>query len=349
MLSFKKQRILVFAMLISILLIVSSSFALAATEPIIWKSSSFGPATNYTQIFHDKCCEAITKASGGRLIVKPFVGGSIVPETKEVDAVDGGVLDMCYGAPMYDIDKWPAASLYSSRPGGLPGQVLRRWFNYGGGAELVNKMMEGYNLITFPGALSPEPEEVFLHSKVKVETVDDLKGLKMRCSGDGGEILSRMGASVIFLPGGELYEAMQRGTIDAFEYAGLPTNWNMHFQEIAHYVILSPVRAPSDPHLFYINKKSWEKLPDDLKQLVQDEIAKWTQEQYDFEMHKSVEALQNFKDAGNEVYNLPKEVEDALSKEAKAFYIEKAAKESPIFGEIFDSMYNYGRISGLWE
>ncbi len=186
----------VFVLLISViaiaaLLMVGATSALAA-DKIVWKSSGHGPATDPSQIYHDKLCEAITKASGGRLTIKAFVGGSVVPATKEIDAVDQGVLQMCYTCPMYNLDKWKAAGLISSRPGGLPGEALRTWFNYGGGAELMNKMMEGYNVITFPGALSPLPGEVFLHSKVAVKTPEDLKGLKMRCSGDGGEILANL-------------------------------------------------------------------------------------------------------------------------------------------------------------
>ena len=336
----------VFVLLISViaiaaLLMVGATSALAA-DKIVWKSSGHGPATDPSQIYHDKLCEAITKASGGRLTIKAFVGGSVVPATKEIDAVDQGVLQMCYTCPMYNLDKWKAAGLISSRPGGLPGEALRTWFNYGGGAELMNKMMEGYNVITFPGALSPLPGEVFLHSKVAVKTPEDLKGLKMRCSGDGGEILANLGAAVVFLPGGELYEAMQRGTIDAFEYSTLASNWVMHFNEIADYVILSSCRAPSDPQCFYVNKQAWEKLPDDLKQLVQDEIDKWTQAQHEYLVYKSIEALQKFKDYGCEVYKLPKEVEIAISEEAEKFYKEKAAKESPIYGEILDSMNSYG-------
>jgi TRAP-type mannitol/chloroaromatic compound transport system substrate-binding protein len=313
----------------------------AAAEPIIWKSSGHGPATDPSQIYHDLCCNAITKASGGRLIIKPFVGGSVVPATKEVDAVNDGVLDMCYTCPMYNLDKWKAAGLISSRPGGLPGEALRTWFNYGGGAELMNKMMEGYNVMTFPGALSPLPEEVFLHSKVAIRTVDDIKGLKIRASGDGGEILNKMGASVVFLPGGELYEAMQRGTIDAFEYSTLASNWDMHFNEIAKYVVLSPVRAPSDPQCFFVNKQSWGKLPDDLKQLVQDEIDKWTQAQHEYLVYKSIKAIDEFKNYGCEVYRLSTEVETGLSEVAKKYYAEKAAKEDPIYNEILESMTNY--------
>ena len=121
----------------------------------------------------------------------------------------------------------------------------------------------------------------------------------------------------------------------------------MHFNEIADYVIISPVRAPSDPHVWFVNKDSWEALPDDLKVLVQNVLARWSQEQQNFESHNDMDAIQNFKDAGNDVYDLPKEVADAISKEAVAFYTEKAAKESPIFGEILDSMNDYGKKAGL--
>ncbi len=337
--SLKRKSLLLMLMLI-VLLLIGTTLSLAA-EKIIWKSSGHGPATDPSQIYHDLLCEAITLASGGRLEVQAFVGGSIVPATQELNGVSEGVLDMCYTCPMYNLDKWPAAGLISSRPGGLPGEALRTWFNYGGGAELMNKMTEGYNVLTFPGALSPLPEEVFLHSKKEIKTAADLKGLKMRCAGDAGEVLNRMGASVVFLPGGELYEAMQRGTIDAFEYSTLASNWDMHFNEIAQYVILSPSRAPSDPQCFFVNQKSWEKLPDDLKRLVQDEVDKWTQAQHEFLVYQSILALDKFKEYGCTVYKLPYEVEEALSAEAKKYYAEKAEKEDQIYRDILESMTKY--------
>lgn len=310
-------------------------------EIITWKSSGHGPASDASQIFHDKCCEAITKASGGRLVVKHFVGGSVAPATEELDAVDKGVLDMCYTCPMYNLDKWAAAGLISSRPNGLPGMCLRVWFDYAGGADLMNKMIEETNVMTFPGALSPLPPEVWGHSTVPIRSVDDIKGLKMRTAGDGGAILTRMGASVVFLPGGEIVESMQTGVIDAFEYSTLALNWDMAFQELAKYVIISDSRAPSDPQCFYINKDSWEKLPDDLKQLVQDEVSKWTMEQHEYLLYRDIEALTSFKDYGCEVYHLPESVEEALSEEAKEFYDEKAAAESPVYGEILESMREF--------
>jgi len=347
----RKMVLLVLVVLIAAAVLIScqksasadvSEGAAEKVETIVWKSSGHGPATDPSQIYHDKCCEAITKASGGRLVVKPFVGGSIVPAYKELDAINEGVLQMGYTCPMYNLDKWPAAGLISSRPGGLPGEALRSWFNFGGGADLMNKMMGDYNVMTFPGALSPLPEEVFFHSKVKLESLDDLQGLKARCMGDGGEILKRMGAATVIIPGGELYESMQRGTIDAFEYSTLASNWNMHFNEVADYVYLSPTRAPSDPQVFFVNKDAFNALPEDLQEIVMTEISHWTQAQHEYLVYESVKAVDKFRGAGNEVYKVPQDIEVALLKTAAEFYEEKSASESPIFGEIYSSMKEYG-------
>ncbi|WP_051689500.1 TRAP transporter substrate-binding protein [Pelobacter seleniigenes] len=329
------------AVALALILLAVPGFA-AKDGKIIWKSSGHGPASDPSQIFHDKLCQAITKATGGRLTVKPFVGGSIVPAYKEVDAIDQGVLQMGYTCPMYNLDKWPAAGLISSRPGGLPGEALRTWFDYGGGAELMNKMMDGYNVMTFPGALAPLPEEVFFHSKVKIESLADIKGLKARCMGDGGEILKRMGAATVIIPGGQLYEAMQRGTIDAFEYSTLASNWNMHFNEVAPYVYLSPSRAPSDPQVIFVNKDAWNQLPEDLQTIVQAVVAKFTQDQHQYLVSESIKAVDKFRGAGNQVYKVPKEIEDALQAEADKFYAEKSKSEAPIFAEIYNSMKSFG-------
>lgn len=339
-----KSRFGVFfiVLMIATLMLVPVTSSFAAKGKIVWKSSGHGPASDPSQIFHDKLCHAITAATGGRLTVKPFVGGSIVPAYKEVDAIDQGVLQMGYSAPMYNLDKWPAAGLISSRPGGLPGESLRTWFDYAGGADLLNKMMGDYNVMTFPGALAPLPAEVFFHSKVKLESLADIKGLKARCMGDGGDILKRMGAATVIIPGGQIYEAMQRGTIDAFEYSTLASNWNMHFNEVAPYLYLSPTRAPSDPQVIFVNKDAFNALPDDLKAIVKAVVSHYTQAQHEFLVAEGIKAVDKFKAAGNEVYKVPQDIENALTTEANKFYAEKSKKESPIFAEIYDSMKTFG-------
>jgi len=316
--------------------------AAAPVEKIVWKSSGHGPASDPSQIYHDMVCNAITEASGGRLEVKPFVGGSIVPAYKEVDAIHENVLQMGYSCPMYNLDKWSAAGLISSRPGALAGEALRSWFDFGGGADLMNKMMEGYNVMTFPGALSPLPQEVFFHSKVELKSMANIKGLKARCMGDGGEILKRLGAATVIIPGGEVYEAMQRGTIDAFEYSTLASNWNMHFNEVAKYVYIDDSRAPSDPQVFYVNKDAFNMLPADLQAIVKSVIGHYTQLQHEYLIAESIKAMEGFKKAGNSVLPVPKDISDAVRAEADKFYSEKSASEKPIFGEIYNSMKAFG-------
>jgi TRAP-type mannitol/chloroaromatic compound transport system substrate-binding protein len=315
--------------------------AVVPVEKIVWKSSGHGPASDPSQIYHDMVCNAITEATGGRLEVKPFVGGSIVPAYKELDAIHEDVLQMGYTCPMYNLDKWPAAGLISSRPGSLAGEALRSWFDFGGGADLMNKMMEGYNVMTFPGALSPLPQEVFFHSKVGTPWQTS-RDSKRRCMGDGGEILKRLGAATVIIPGGEVYEAMQRGTIDAFEYSTLASNWKMHFNEVADYVYISDSRAPSDPQVFYVNKDAFNKLPADIQAIVKNVIANYTQLQHEYLIAESITALERFKKAGNKVLKVPKEIDDAITAEADKFYSEKSASEKPIFAEIYNSMKAFG-------
>ena len=313
-----------------------------AAEVITWKFQDSYDAANPAHVTAEKLADAVTKASGGRFVIKSFTGGSIVPATKEVDAVDTKVLEMTYTCPMYNLDKWPAAGLFSARPGQLPSESFCIWYNHGGGSELINKMVEGYNLYVLKGA-APRPAEIWAHSTVPIKSVKDIKGLRIRTAGDGGEVLTRMGASVVFMPGGELYEAMQRGVIDAFEYSNSSVDWDMGFQEIAKYVIFSATRAPSDPLVFFVNSDAWAKLPDDLKQLLQDEALRWTQEHNESEFVKCIEAVEKFRDYGCELSHLPADVESAFLAEAAKFYAEKAAKEAPIFAEILNSMAAFGK------
>ena len=152
-----------------------------------------------------------------------------------------------------------------------------------------------------------------------------------------------MGAATVIIPGGECYEAMQRGTIDAFEYSTIATNWKMHFNEVAPYMYLSPARAPSDPQVFFVSKSAFNALPADLQEIVKAEIDRWSQAQHEYLVYESVQAIEEFKKAGVEVHKVPSDIEDALNAEAAAFYKEKAAAEAPIFER---NIYFYEKLRG---
>jgi len=309
--------------------------AAPSEETFSFKIQDSFDAANPAHIYAEKICDAVTDMSGGRLEFKSFTGGSIVAATKEMDAIDTKAIDGTYTCTMYNLDKWPEAGLFSARPGGLTAEAAPVWFEYYG-IDFVNQMAEGYDVIAIPG-ICPQPPEVFALSKVNIESVDDIKGLRMRTSGDGGEIMTRLGASVVFMPGGELYEAMQRGVIDAFEYSSPSVNWAMSFQEIAEYQIFSATRAPSDPLVFYLNESRWNELPADLQAIVRAAVQSVTREQQMWIDNDNIAATQKFADFGCKMVHLPPDVERAVIDTAMEFYEEKAATEGALYKAILDS------------
>ena len=310
-------------------------------EVITWKVQDSYDAANPAHIFAAKICDAVTEASGGRLVFKSFTGGSIVPATKEMDPLDTGTIDATYTCTMYNLDKWVESGLFSASPGGLTAEAAPIWFQFYG-IDFINRMVEGYNVLALKG-ICPQPPEIWAHSTVRIDSVEDIKGLRMRTSGDGGEVLTRMGASVVFMPGGELYESMQRGVIDAFEYSSPSVDWAMSFQEIAEYLIFSATRAPSDPLVFYVNKDRWNELSPDLQAVVQNAVQGVTREHQMWLENDNLEATKKFRDYGCVLYHLPADVEAAFMKEAHAFYDEKAQEAGPLFAEILASQYAFSK------
>lgn len=304
-------------------------------EVITWKVQDPFPATGVTHLVSAAICDAVTKSSDGRLVFKSFSGGAIVPAAKEIDAVDIGAIDATFTCTMYNLDKWPAAGLFSARPGGLTPEAASIWFqSYG--IDFINTMVGDYNILALKGIL-PQSPEIFLHSEKKIETVAELKGLKVRTSGDGGEVLTRMGASVVFMPGGEVYESMQRGVIDAFEYSSPSLDWSLSFQEVAKYVIFSATRAPSDPKVFYVSRSRWNELPPDLQMIVEHVLQSVTREWEAKLEVDDITATKKFADYGCVLYHLPADVEEAFMGEAKDFYDERSEELGGFYKEVLQS------------
>jgi len=318
--------------------------AAPSAETFSFKIQDSFDAANPAHIYAEKICNAVTDMSGGRLEFLSFTGGSIVAATKEMDAIDTGAIDGTYTCTMYNMDKWPEAGLFSARPGGLTDASAPVWFEYYG-IDFINRMAEGYDVIAIPG-ICPQPPEVFALSTKDIKTVDDIKGLRMRTSGDGGEIMTRLGASVVFMPGGELYESMQRGVIDAFEYSSPSVNWAMSFQEIAEYQIFSATRAPSDPLVFYLNRSKWESLPVDMQAIVRAAVQSVTREQQMWIDNDNIVATQKFKDFGCKMIHLPPDVERAVIDTANEFYAGKAESGTPLYKEILTSQQLFIGQSG---
>jgi TRAP-type mannitol/chloroaromatic compound transport system substrate-binding protein len=281
----------------------------------------------------------IRVASGGRLDITLQPTGAIVPSAQEFDGVDLGTLDFGNTAPSYQMDRWPAAGPFAFIVGGLTGMEYAAWMTVGGGGDLAREMYSETNVHLLDGWLVTPPE-AFLQSTKALQTTEDIRGLKIRTAGDDGELFARMGAAVVFLPGEEIYEALQRGVIDAAQLSTPAIDWTFALQEVADYMYLSPVRQPTDPTWVFANEQSWQELPDDLKQIL-DEVTygqgiRW----YQSLLVKDIEAVQMFKDYGTVVEPISQEIEDELVRQAELFYDENAAEDA-FYAEVLESIRTF--------
>jgi TRAP-type mannitol/chloroaromatic compound transport system substrate-binding protein len=224
----------------------------------------------------------------------------------------------------------------------------------GGGYELFWQICQSIipNVELPKGAALVMTPEIFCHSKVKFEKAEDLKGLKMRTAGEGGEVLKRMGVVTLFMPHEEIYEALQRGVLDMAESGGPQMDWSLAYQECSPYVYVGTLRQPTDPAYFGINKNDWAKLSDELKGIV---IACARQQAMQYYMEQVLEdakAIDKFREYGNEIIPVPDAIKTAYRDVAKAYYAEEAAK-LPVMKAILDSQYAfeelyYGYVGG-WD
>jgi TRAP-type mannitol/chloroaromatic compound transport system substrate-binding protein len=153
--------------------------------------------------------------------------------------------------------------------------------------------------------------------------------------------MSRLGAATVFMPGGELYESMQRGVINSFEYGAANEAYENGFHEVFDYAYLSPARAPSDENSVAASTPSFNELPDDLKLLVQTVVDEATDNYYGPTIVKDAQALQKIIDYGCTVEPLPKAIEDAFLAEAEAFYDEKMAQEDDLYRRVLESQREF--------
>jgi TRAP-type mannitol/chloroaromatic compound transport system substrate-binding protein len=205
----------------------------------------------------------------------------------------------------------------------------------GGGNELAQEASSSIG-VDYIG-LSLHPAELWADTTIPLSTAADIKKLKMRTFGDGGEILARLGASTIFLPGGEIYESMKRGVINACEYGGPDSDYSMGFAEVAKYMYLGTSRAPADNQQFFANPKKWAELPQDLKDIIMRCIESDMYIYYAECIKLDGIAVEKYKAAGVQVARIPKEIEEPFLAEAKKFYDERMTKAGDFYKRVLTS------------
>ena len=208
----------------------------------------------------------IEAASGGRLKIKVYGGGELVPALEVFDAVSRGTVEMGHGASYYHKGKVDAAQFFTAIPFGMTNMELNGWLYYGGGLELYRELYEPFNLVPLPTGNTGVQMGGWFNREIN--SIDDLKGLKMRIPGLGGEVLRRAGGTPVTLPGAEIFTALQTGAIDATEWVGPYNDASFGLHKAARYYYYPGWQEPGPGLETIINTTAWESLPPDLQEIV---------------------------------------------------------------------------------
>ncbi|MCB1675424.1 MAG: TRAP transporter substrate-binding protein [Halioglobus sp.] len=208
----------------------------------------------------------VNEMSAGRLSVHVYGAGEIVPAFEVFDAVSQGVVDAGHGASYYWKGKIPASVFFTAIPFGFTAQEINAWVHYGGGLELWREAYAPANIVPFAGGNTGVQMAGWFNREI--ESVEDLKGLKMRIPGLAGEVFAAAGGTAVRIPGSELYTSLQTGVIDATEWVGPYNDLALGLYEVAKYYYYPGWHEPGSMLELIVNKQSLEALPPDLQAIV---------------------------------------------------------------------------------
>ncbi|MDF2094801.1 TRAP transporter substrate-binding protein [Aquibaculum arenosum] len=226
-----------------------------------WPTGAPGVDDNARRI-----AQQITDLSDGRIVINVHGAGEIVPAFGVFDAVSQDVAQMYHAVPAYWTSKNKAIGLFGSFPFGFTAPEQMGWMYHGGGYELYDKIYDSFGLKGFiAGNSGPQ---FFGWFRNEINTLDDLHGLRIRTTGFGGEMLRKVGVAVVSLPGGEIFQALQAGTIDAGEFIGPWNDFAFGFHQVAQNYYAPGPGEPSSAEEIGINAAAYNDLPEDLRQII---------------------------------------------------------------------------------
>jgi TRAP-type mannitol/chloroaromatic compound transport system substrate-binding protein len=290
--------------------------------------------------------EAMRTLSGGSLDVRFFEPGALVPASQYFDAVANGSLDMAWTVSGFFTGKDVAFAMFASVPFGPEAGEYLAWMRYGGGEELQKELHAKYGIeVITCGMIAPEASGWF---RREIKTLDDLKGLRMRFFGLGAIVMQRLGVATQLLQAGEIFQALQLGTIDATEFSMPAMDLTLGFHQVAKHYYFPGWHQMSTLNHLYISKKKWAELSDTQKAIVRAACAQNMLEQFAEGEAKQHAALKDLQGKGVTLHYWPNEILQAFHKTWLEVAEEQAAK-SPEFKKTWDSYSKFRADYKLWR
>ena len=321
--------------------------AIAQSQPTIkWRlASSFPKSLDTIYGAADDLFNRVKALTDGKFEIRPFAAGEIVPGLQVMDAVKDGTVECCHTAPYYFFGKNPAFAFDCAVPFGLTARAQNAWLYVGGGMQLMREFYNAYNIINFPGGNTGAQMGGWFRKEIN--SVNDLKGLKMRVGGFAGVVMSRLGLVPQQIAGGDIYPALEKGTIDAAEWVGPYDDEKLGFYKVAPYYYY-PGWWEGGPNLsFYVNKQAWEKLPKSYQAAFEVAAAEANVKMLADYDAKNPAALGRLLKSGAKLKAFSKPIMDACFKAANDVFEEEAAK-NPEFKKIYEPWKRFRNDEFQW-
>jgi TRAP-type mannitol/chloroaromatic compound transport system substrate-binding protein len=255
----------------------------------------------------ERIANLVEEMSNGQMKITVYGAGEQVPAFGVFDAVSSGSHQMGHSGGYFWKGKVPAAQFFTGVPFGLTADEINAWTNRGGGLELWREIYEPFNIYPIPAGNTGT--QMFGWFNKEINSLEDIKGLKMRIPGIGGEVLKRAGGIPVTLPGGELFTALQTGVIDATEWVGPYNDLTFGFQQTAKYYYYPGWHEPGSMLELLINKDAWDSLPKHLQVIIETASKAVNQDILDEYTARNNKALRELVDVhGVELRRLPDDV-----------------------------------------
>jgi len=277
----------------------------------------------------------IGEMSGGRIQVKVYGAKELVPAFEVFDAVSRGTAEMGHGAAYYWKGKVPAAQFFAAMPFGMTAQEFNGWIYHGGGQELWEEVYAPFGVYGTPGGNTGVQMGGWFNREIN--SLADMKGLKMRIPGLGGEVLKRLGGTPVNLPGGELYTALTSGTIDATEFVGPYNDLAFGLYKAAKYYYYPGFHEPGTCLEATVNRKALEALPEDLQVVVKNACKVVNQDMLaEFTARNPIALKQLTEEHGVQLRSYPGDVLKELRK-VSADVVAEVAGEDALSKKVYDA------------
>ena len=317
-----------------------------AQANIRWRmASSFPRSLDTIYGASEVLAKKVGEMTGGKFEISTHAAGELMPAFGVVDGVQQGTVEMAHTAPYYFFGKDETFALGCAIPFGLNSRQMTAWMYEGNGLKLMREFYAGYNIVNFPAGNTGTQMGGWYRKEIK--SVADIKGLKFRVGGFAGKVIERMGGVPQNIPGGEIYQALEKGTIDAAEWIGPYDDQKLGFNKVAPFYYYPGWWEGGLQLDLYVNRKAYDALSPENKAIVESATAfahVETQAKYDA---RNPGALKQLVGQGAKLRPFPQDLLTASFKQSMALYSELSAK-NPNWKKVYSDYAKFRSDQNLW-